>query len=383
MASQGKTNPIRLTAGQALYLRMRGQGLLPQHPRAAGPDVALEVARFTAGLQAQDLFAAALGVRVRAAGSTLAGFEASRLSTRTVVWTWLMRGTLHVVPADDLDWLLAVLGPPLIAATARRRGELGLTAEVYARGLVVVLDKLAASGPCTREELSVALAGAGLPHGYSIERYLLFCAALEGHICFGPDRGSAPGVHPTFTLLAEWLGRPLVRLAGDDLPAAWVRLARRYLDAFAPATLVDFSTWAGVNIRDLRPAWDALGGDLVEVEVEGQPAFVPAERMAELDEAPPSQVVRLLPAFDTYILGHRNRALIDDGRYAARLKGGGMLPATVMVDGRLEGTWQTNRKGRRVALTVEPFAPFAPDVEAAVAAEVADIERFVAAAIHE
>ena len=90
--------------------------------------------------------------------------------------------------------------------------------------------------------------------------------------------------------------------------------------------------------------------------------------------------MRLLPAFDTYILGHRTRELIDDGRYAARLMGGGMLPATVMVDGRLRGTWRTNRKGRRVAIKVEPFEPFSPDIEAAVADEVADIERFLGAA---
>jgi hypothetical protein len=358
---------------------MRGQGLLPQYSRVTGKDVTAEVARFTGGLQAQDLFAATLGVRVRAAGSTLADFERSRLSERSVVWTWLMRGTLHLVPAEDLDWLLAALGPHLIASTARRRGELGLSAEVYTRGLGVVLDRLAAAGPATREELSRALADAGLPNGYAIERYLLFCAALEGRVCFGPDRGNAPGAHPTFTSLPDWLRRPLVGLGGEDLLAAQVRLAQRYLDAFAPATLVDFSAWTGVNIRDLRAAWEELAGDLVEVEVVGQRAFVPRPRMAELDAKVHVQTVRLLPAFDTYILGHRMRELIDDGRYAARIRGGGMLPATVLVNGRLEGTWQTNRKGRRVAITVEPFEPFSRDVASTVAREVADVERFVAA----
>jgi hypothetical protein len=369
---------IKLTVDQALYLRMRGQGLLPQYNGTTGADATAEVGRLTGGLQAQDLFAATLGVRVRAAGSTLAEFEASRLARHSVVWTWLMRGTLHIVPASDLDWLLAVFGQPLIAATGRRRGELGLNEDVYANGLRVVLDRLGSSGPATRGELSQALARAGLPNGYAIERYLLFCAALEGHICFGPDRGNTPGAHPTFTLLADWLGRPLARLAGDDLLAAQIRLARRYLDAYAPACLADFSAWAGVNVRDMRPAWDAVRQDLVEVEVVGQAAYVPADRMAELDEAASSPIVRLLPAFDTYILGHRTRELIDrGGRYAAKLKGGGMLPAAVLVDGRLEGTWQTNRKGLRVAVTVEPFEPFSEEIAREVAREVADIKRFV------
>ena len=271
---QKRTPEIQLTNDQAFYLRMRGQGLIPGFCRAAGVDATAEAARFSAGLQAQDLFAATLSVRVRAAGSTLADFERSRLAARSVVWTWLMRGTLHVVPAEDLDWLLAVLGPPLIAATARRRAEIGLNAEVHAWGLEVVLERLA-SGPATREELSQALADRGVPNGYSIERYLLFCAALEGRICYGPDRGDAPGARPTFTLLPSWLGRPLVQLTDDQLREAKVRLVRRYLDAFAPATLTDFSTWAGVNVRDLRDAWEAVREELVEVELLGQSAFVP------------------------------------------------------------------------------------------------------------
>jgi hypothetical protein len=206
---------------------------------------------------------------------------------------------------------------------------------------------------------------------------LLFCAALEGQVCFGSDRGNAPGVHPTYTLLEDWLGRPLARLAEDELGAARVRLARRYLAAFAPATLADFSTWAGLNIADLRDAWESIGAELVDVEVAGKPLRIPESRLAELDEEPPFPMVRLLPAFDTYILGHRTRELIDDGRYADRLRGGGMLPATVLVDGRIEGTWQTNRKGRRIAISLNPFEPFDARVQAAISREIADIERFV------
>lgn len=378
VSKRGEGETIKLTADQALYLRMRGQGLLPQYSRAPADDVTAAVASFTGGLQAQDLFAATLGVRVRTAGGTLDEVERSRLERRSVVWTWLMRGTLHLVPAGDLDWLLGVFGPPLIAATARRRREIGLTAEVQKDGLKVVLAHLASAGPATREELSRVLAAANVPNGYAIERYLLFCAALDGLVCFGPDRGKAPGVHPTYTPLEDWLGRPLVKLDEEALRAARMRLARRYLDAFAPATLVDFSTWAGLNIRDLREAWESIRGELLEVEVSGQAAFVPEARLAELDDGLPFPVVRLLPAFDTYTLGHRNRELIDDGRYAARLRGGGMLPATVLVNGRIEGTWQTNRKGRRIAISVNAFAPLSNDTQAAVAAEITDIERFAA-----
>jgi hypothetical protein len=378
VGDSGESVRLRLTTEQALYLRMRGQGLLPEYHRTADGDIAAQVARLTGGLQAQDLFAATLGVCVRVPGSTLAEVEKSRLADKSVVWTWLMRGTLHLVPADDLDWLLAVFGPPLIAGTARRRQEIGLTHEVHAPALAVVLDRLAASGPATREQLSQALAAAEIPNGYSIERYLLFCAALEGLICFGPDRGNAPGASPTYMLFEEWLGRPIKRLSEDEVHVARVRLARRYLDAFAPATLTDFSTWAGLNVRDLRKAWEELSTELVEVEVAGKAAFVPEHRMEELDQPLPFPILKLLPAFDTYILGHRTRELIDNGRYADRLRGGGMLPATVLRNGHIGGTWQTNRKGRQIAIKLDPFEELTADEQADAEKQIAEMERFVA-----
>jgi hypothetical protein len=173
----------------------------------------------------------------------------------------------------------------------------------------------------------------------------------------------------------------LRRLAGSELHAAQVRLLRRYLDAFAPASIADYATWSGLNVRDARAAWDTVAPELVSVEVEGRPAWLPAARLPELDELPaPSPFVRLLPAFDTYILGHKSRELLDPaGAYEAVYKGGGMLPPMILVDGRILGIWQPNRKGRKVKVVLDPFAPLPAPVAESVAAEVADIERFVAA----
>ncbi len=368
---------IRLTIHQALRLRMRGQALLPH--QIGGGDVARLVSRQVCGLQAQDLFAALLGVRVRAPGSALADCEGSRLANRSVIWTWLMRGTLHLVPADDVEWLLAVLGPPLLAATARRRGELGLDEATYAAGLTVIREHLASTGQATREEVVQALTAAGLPAGYRFERHLLYRAALEGVVCFGPDRGDVPGEKPTFVLLSDWLLRtPILPTEDGERRQGLGLLAERYLAAYAPATLADFSAWSGLNVRDLRAGWDAITPHQLEVEVAGRPAWVPEARMTDLDEQPRGVPhVRLLPAFDTYILGHKTRDLIEDGAYASCVKGGGMLPAMVLLDGRILGIWRTNRTGRKVAITVEPFEPFSQEIEAAIAAEVADIERFL------
>jgi hypothetical protein len=363
---------LEINAVQARHLLLNGHGLLS--PSIEGSDVAAAVTRHVCGLQAQDLFAATLGVRVRSAGATLADVERARLNDRSVIWTWAMRGTLHLFAADDVDWLLPLIGPVMVAGTARRREQLGITEDKYARALVAIRDRLSADGPAAREELTSLVTAAGLEPGYSVERHVLYRAAMEGVICMGPDSG--PGAKPTYVLLDDWLGRPLAPLPRDE---ALARLAERYLSAYAPATPVDMAAWSGLPISAVRIGWDAIRDGLIEVSLEGRIAWMPRERLTELDAAPsPGPHVRLLPAFDTYLLGHRTRDLVLASEHAGHINaGGGMIRAAILVDGYVVGTWQSNRKGRRVNVTLDPFAPLPVGVQAGIDAEIADIDRFL------
>ena len=360
---------IRLTFDQVRHLRLRAQSLVS--PQPGGPDAAVQVVRRVCGLQAQDVFAASLGVRVRSTGATLTGANQARNEERSITWTWGMRGTLHLFATDDLDWLLPLLGPAFVAAAGRRREQLGLDEDTYDRGVRAIRSHLAARGPSTRQELITALAAAGLETGYRIERHLLYRAALEGIICMGPDRGP----RPTFVLLDDWLGRSLEPVPAE---AALARLAARYLAAYAPATPADLAAWSGLPMAAVRTGWDAVAGSLVEVTAGDQAAWLPAARLDELDEPPGALPVRLLPAFDTYLLGYRSRDLIVEPAYAGRVNaGGGMIKPTLLVDGQVAGTWQPNRKGLRTSITVDGFAALSPEVEAGITAETADIQRFL------
>jgi hypothetical protein len=313
-------------------------------------------------------------VRVRSTGATLASVEHARFVERSVVWTWAMRGTLHLLATDDLDWLLPLVGTTFVAAAHRRRQQLGLDEETYGRGLCAVRERLAEQGPATREELAQVLVAAGLASGYRIERHLFYRAALEGIICLGPDRGNKPN----YVLLAEWLGRSLQPVAEE---AALAELATRYLAAYAPATPADLAAWSGLPTALVRAAWQGVEKTLVEVSIADRPAWLPRARLVELDAPPPdSRSVRLLPAFDTYLLGHRSRDLILEQPYAGRINaGGGMIRAAILCDGQIVGTWQANRKGLRLKIAVDAFVPLSPEVEAGIALEIADIERFLGA----
>ncbi len=364
------SSTLRLTPEQVLRLRLNGQAL--SRPLAGGSDPAARVARQVCGLQAQDIFAASLGVRSRTTAAKLADVVRARADERTVVWTWLMRGTMHLVAAEDLDWLLPLVGPVLVAAGRTRRRELGLDDDACAQGMRVIRKEIASRGPLVRTDLTRALKSAGLPAGYSPERHLLYRAALEGLVCMGPDQGAKP----TYVLLEDWLGRPLKPVTSRR---ALALLAERHLAAFGPAEPADLAAWSGMPAGMVREAWEAAGPRLVEVSVDGRTAWLPRARLAELDTADPRATeALLLPAFDTYLLGYRGRDHVIDSKYASRLNGGGgMIRGIILVNGKAAGVWKPNRKGRSVAVSLDRFRKLPSEVERSIQAEIEDIERFV------
>src|SRR5512133_903498 len=232
-----------LAADRLRAPRLRAQWL--DKPHATG---ATAVVRNLCGVQAQDINAAAMSIGVRAEGLTADDVARARREERSLVRTWAMRGTLHLVPAEDLAWLLPLLAPGLIAGNARRYVELGLDADTLARGVCALQAALAENGPLTRAEIVAHLAERGVPLAGQARPYLIQRAALEGLICQGPDRGS----EATYGLMADWLapndaapGKSALRSEGPlSRQEGLVELARRYLAAFGPATPPDLAAWS-------------------------------------------------------------------------------------------------------------------------------------------
>ncbi len=334
------------------------RGLLAAAQRLGGPEREAaasveEVVRLVAGLQAQDAPAAALGVRARLAGATASAVDRARFEERSVARVWCMRGTLHLVAAEDARWLVALLGPVGLARGRRRREQMGVTPEAAAAVPATLAD-----GPRTRHEIAehVRAAGHRLADDPQAAIHLVMAAAAEGSVIEAAWRGR----EPTYALTGDWLGPPGLL---PDRDSALAELARRHARAHPPAGPEDLAAWSGLPMGDARRAFAAIAGELEEVELLGRRAWVPPG----LEPAPPA--VRLLPAFDGILLGHRDRALTVRPEHArAVLPGGGILRPTVIADGRVEGTWRFERGAPAVA----PFDPPGPDV----AAELADVVRF-------
>jgi len=329
------------------------------------------VVRHLLAVQAQDLRAARLALRARTSGLTAADVDGA-LADRSLVAGWLLRGTLHLVAAEDFGWLLGLLAPTRAATSARRLSQERVTPDAADRAVALIERAVADEGPLTRTELAQRLGAAGLRTEGQAMPHLLMLAVLRGIAVLGPVRADGSAA---FALAHDWLGAaPPTALEGDERARALATLARRYLTAHGPATAADLAAWSGLPRRDARAGLDAIAAELtLEGELVSLTAAAAAPDGSAADGArvPP----RLLGAFDPYLLGWRSRAFAVAPEHADRVHpGGGMVRAVATVDGAAVGTW--TRKRRTGEPLVELFAAVTAGDMDALRADAEDVLRF-------
>ncbi|WP_129113588.1 winged helix DNA-binding domain-containing protein [Halegenticoccus tardaugens] len=356
-----------LSGEQARLFRLRAQSLVnDDNPAAAIPTVIHDCG----GVQAQDARQAPLAIRARSREVTVADVEAARIEDRSVIRTWCMRGTLHYLTTEDVSWLLPLFGPLYVDRGQRRLTQLGLNEDDCERAMAVVRSALADHGPLTRGEIAERLLAEGFafdPDGQA-PIHVVRRACLEG---IAIEVGAADD-RERYGLLDEWLS---LDPAPEQIDAL-AELARWYVAAYEPATLDDFYAWSGLYKRDVRSGWEAIEDELTEVDIAGERAWtLSAPATVEPDDTP---IVRLLPMYDSYFLGHEDRELVVPDEYIDRVyPGGGVIRATVTVDGLAAGTWTLDQTRPVATVVVEPFEPLAEAVETGIEAEVEDIGRFL------
>jgi hypothetical protein len=339
--------------------------------RAAGRRPAA-ILRQVVGLQAQVLSAAALGMRVRSTGLRESDVNRALNDERSIVRSWLMRGTLHLVARDDIHWLAQLLGPVFARAGATRHAQLGLDDDLKARGVAALRRSLAEAGPLTRYELVDRLRGRGITLDPKTQApiHLIQLAALQGILCLGPERHDG---EPTYVLLDDWV--PRVHTPAYE--TALAELARRYFAAFGPATIDDLSAWSGISMAGARSAVMGAKASLTEITIRGKPGFALKHRFKRVATSS-THDVRLLPAFDAYLLGYRRRDLAVPPPLQHRLqRGGGWLHPAVVVNGRAVGAWSLRHAGGRGKIEVEFFGRPSGAVQSGIEAQVVDIGRFL------
>jgi hypothetical protein len=328
------------------------------------------VAAAAVGLQAQDPGAARLGVRARSGAADEAAVLDAVGVERSVVRTWLMRSTVHLVAAADLRWMTTLFGPAMERAHRARWRQLGITEPLVEAAVPQVRELLDGRG-LTRREIAAELAARGirLADDGQAATHLLAALSARGLTCRGPDQGR----DAAFVLIDDWVAPGA---ADSTAPAAdpdpdpgelAAELARRYFRAFGPATAADFTAWSGL------PSGAAIAlirDELTEVSFDGRRGWT-------LGRVEPSPGFRLLPMFDNYLLGYRDRTAMLDPGMQDRVYVGGIIKATVVCDGRVIGRWRLDRSSRSVTALVTPFERFIRRHHEELDRERADLERFL------
>jgi hypothetical protein len=316
------------------------------------------VAERLLAVQGQDPRGARLAVRARSDGLSAADVDRALTEDRSLLITWLNRGTLHLVRSEDYPWLQALTTPPLVAQSRRRLAGEGVPPEDAERAIAEVERSLAADGPLNRDQLRERVDAIGVQTARQALVHILFAASLRGLIVRGP---MVDGKH-AFVLVDDWLGKP----KPVDRDTALAELARRYLVGHGPASDRDLSRWAGLPLRDARAGLGAISSEIEDsgdglVDLRGRP---------EPAELPPP---RLLGPYDPLLLGWTSREFVL-GEHQQLVTVNGIFRPFALVRGRAVGSW--GMPGGEVVL--EPFGHLGRTDAAALDAEAQDVRRFFA-----
>ena len=350
--------PAEVPAAVAQRQARRLAAQLLSGPPAAGP---AEVAGHLLAIQAQDPRGARLAVRARSRARSAAEIDAALTQDRSVVVTWLNRGTLHLVRAEDYWWLHPLTTPPLLRGNARRLAQEGVPPADAERGAAVIERSVTAEGPLTRAQLAERIAAAGVRTEGQAIVHLLALASLRGRVLRGPLAGR----EHAYALVRDWLGAPPAQHAAFDRDRALAELAARYLAGHGPASDRDLAKWAGLPLRDARRGLAAIAGRLAD---RGDGLAELAGRHRDC----PLPAPRLLGAYDPLLLGWDSREPVV-GEHGKQIAINGLFRPFALVRGRAVGTW--GLPGGKVALA--PFAPLDDADAAALAADAAKVERFL------
>jgi hypothetical protein len=359
----------RVAPAKVLGYRLRRHRLDRRAPARA----LVAVVRELCGVHAQLAASAELALWARVEGLERDEVRDALEQERSLVKTWAMRGTLHLLTADDLALYVAVLGPRWDDPGGAWLRGFGLTKKQYDALIDSVPGALGAR-PKTREQLAdriAELAGPKLRERL-LEGWgsLLKPSARRGDLCFGPNRGR----NVTFVRPDRWL-RGFRRVETEE---ARREVVRRFLAVYGPATADDLGRWLGFRGAEPKRMLAALGDELVEVELAGAAAWLLARDLDELKGAPRPKTVRLLPAFDPYVVGFRPRALLVDPAHEPRIfRPQAWFSPVVLVDGRAVGIWERERRGRRLEVRIQPFSKLSATTRRAIAQEADRLGEFL------
>lgn len=366
-----------LTWAQLSAWRMTRHHLVDRAPRAALLDVVSDIC----GLHAQLMSSAELTAWARVADLEAGAVATALGDDRSLVKSWAMRGTLHLLRSSEYGMWLGGMGTYRHYLKPAWSKGFGISQEELTRMIAAVAKALDGKA-LTRDELATEVAR--IARSPALAEKLrgswgstLKPATYQGQLCFGPNRGrNVTFVHPD-----QWLTNLRVEPPGDE---AMATITRRFLAAHGPATRDDYARWWAMSPAEAAKRIKALGDEVEEVDVAGTSMWMLTADVDAAAACGPEKVVRLLPAFDQFVIASTRQAdNLLPGPFRSRIyRPQGWISPVLLVGGQMAGVWKHERKNDRVAVTIEPFTKLAKLGKWAVNAadaEAADLGRFLGA----
>lgn len=329
-----------MTASELTANRLAAQQIA--HPVSTS---AKELVRHMGVMQAQDYAMSLWAVGVRQPTITAADVQAA-VDRGEIIRTHVLRPTWHLVSPDDVYWMTEFSARRILSSFKARHRDLGLTEEVFKRGNRTIEQALSRGEHLTRNALVAALEANGIPNEDNRASHLLMRAELDGISCSGKSVGGKP----TYALLAERVPKRRALTKEEALAA----LAKRYFTGHGPATIMDFVWWSGLSITAAKAGLESVKS-MLELATDGARQYW---FTATVSPPLPSPSVYLLPAYDEYIIGYTDRsAAVADDHFKKVVMTNGLFRATVVVDGKVVGSWKRTVDKDSVTIAVNFFYP--------------------------
>jgi len=326
-----------------------------------------EVVRWMGAVQAQEYQHALWAVGLRTKSATAEDVEQA-IADGKIVRTWPMRGTLHFVPAEDAKWMVKLSAPRLVAGAKRRLEQLELDEHILDRCKMLFYDALKGGRRLPRPEMLKLLEDAGISTRNQRGYHILWRASQDGLLCIGPRQGK----QQTFVLLDEWVPNSKELSREESL----AELAGHYFVSHGPATLQDFAGWAGLTVSEARVGLESIKQELISRTIDGKEYWMTGASPNRGAHDPVGAY--LLPAFDEYLIGYKDRSavLTGDGMQSIIPYSNGMFLPVILYEGLVTGTWQWTIKKQAVEVALRPFVP-QDDLKESAAAALERFSRFV------
>ncbi|AZS15222.1 winged helix DNA-binding domain-containing protein [Paenibacillus lutimineralis] len=318
-----------------------------------------QVVKHLGAMQAQDYHQALWAIGLRMPSGTVSDIEQS-IADHKMILTWPMRGTLHFVPSEDVKWTLKLSASRTLAQDNRRLEQLELNQGIIQHVSQIIYDVLYGNKRKSRPELMQLLEEEGISTKNQRGYHLLWYIAQSGLICHGPREGKLQ----TFVLLDEWAPDAKELSMEESIGL----LAERYFTGHGPATVQDFAWWAGITLSTARQGVEAAKPCLVSEKIKGQEYWGTESLLAgSMDERPS---VYLLPGYDEYLLGYKDRSAVLRTEFASRIIPGnnGVFMATIVIDGHIAGIWKRSIKNKGIDIEFDLFTPLADREESIIKA---------------